>query len=131
MECARQCRMRRSALLSLLVSALGLGTFACASESSAPADEAAEEELVAGVTKLASKLQDPDSLTSFGDNVYFSTTYGYATQEFAQYNHDIWIKPKDGRAKRLYKNLYGATWGMVATKNGIYEINEGYASVWR
>jgi len=31
--------------------------------------------------------------------------------------------------KRLYKGLYGASWGNVATKNGIYEINEGYASV--
>ena len=86
---------------------------------------------ISGVTKLASKLQDPDSLTSFGDNVYFATTYGYATQEMAQYNHDIWVKAKDGRARRLYKGLYGATWDMAATKNGIYEINEGYASVVR
>lgn len=83
------------------------------------------------MTKLASKLQDPDSLTSHGDSIYFITTYGYATQEFAQYNHDIWVKTGSGRAKRLYKGLYGAGWGLLATKNGIYEINEGYASLMR
>jgi hypothetical protein len=132
--------MRRTVVMSLLVSVFALGTFACGTESpgstddpanAPPADEQAEEELVAGVTKLASKLQDPDSLTSYGENVYFSTTYGFATQEYAEYEHDIWIKPKDGRAKRLYKTLHGGTWAMAATKNGLYEINEAYASVMR
>ena len=129
--------MRRTFVLGLLFSLVAVSTVACSSESTAPVDDAApaddqaEEEIVTGLTRLASKLQDPDALTSFGDNVYFATTYGYATQEFAQYNHDIWIKGPAGRAKRLYKGLYGATWGMAATKNGIYEINEGYASVMR
>jgi len=130
--------MRSTIVLGLLLSLVAASTVACSSgegkpsaEDSAPADDQAEEEVVSGVTKLASKLQDPDSLTSFGDNVYFATTYGYATQEFAQYNHDIWVKSKDGRAKRLYKGLYGAGWDLAATKNGIYEINEGVASVVR
>jgi hypothetical protein len=130
--------MRSTLVIGLLLS-LVTSTVACsgsdagspAAEDAAPADDQAEEEVVSGVTKLASKLQDPDSLTAVGDNVYFSTTYGYATQQEAQYNHDIWVKAKDGRAKRLYKGLYGATWDMAATKNGIYEINEGYASVVR
>jgi hypothetical protein len=131
--------MRSTLVVGLLLSFVAASTVACSSsdsssagvDSAAPADDQAEEEVISGVTKLASKLQDPDSLTAFGDNVYFATTYGYATQEEAQYNHDIWVKSKDGRAKRLYKGLYGATWGMAATKNGIYEINEGYASVVR
>lgn len=132
--------MRRSLVLGLFFSLVAASTMACGAESSSsdpgldnapPADEQQEEEVVSGVTKLASKLQDPDSLTTFGDSIYFATTYGYATQQFAQYNHDIWVKTGSGRAKRLYKELYGATWGMVATKNGIYEINEGYASVMR
>lgn len=131
--------MRRSIVLGLLVSLVAASAMACSSEAredpgiddAPPADEQQEEEVVAGVTKLASKLQDPSHLTSFGDSIFFTTTYGYATQQFAQYNHDIWVKTGSGRAKRLYKELYGATWGMVATKNGIYEINEGYASVMR
>ncbi len=130
--------MRRSIVLSLLFCVVAAGTMACSNDASdpgidnsPPADDQSEEEIVTGVTKLATKLQDPDSLTSFGESVYFATTYGYATQQEAQYNHDIWVKKGNDRAKRLYKGLYGATWGMVATKNGIYEINEGYASVMR
>lgn len=131
--------MRSTLVLGFLLSLVAASTVACSSsessprneDASAPADDQQEEEVVSGVTKLASKLQDPDSLTAFGDNVYFATTYGYATQEEAQYNHDIWVKSKDGRAKRLYKGLYGAVWDLAATKNGIYEINEGYASVVR
>lgn len=131
--------MRRSIVLGLFSCLALASTMACSTESSSdpgidnapPADEQAEEEVVSGVTKLASKLQDPDSLSSFGDSIYFATTYGYATQQFAQYNHDIWVKTGSGRAKRLYKGLYGASWAQVATKNGIYEINEGYASVMR
>jgi hypothetical protein len=130
--------MRRSLLPGLLFLALSAGTYGCSdadpaapAASDAPADDQQEEELVAGVTRLASKLEDPRYLTTQGENVYFATTYGFATQEMAEYHHDVWVKSKDGRAKRLYKNLYGATWGMVATKNGLYEINEGYASVWR
>jgi len=131
--------MRSTLVLGLLLSLVAASTVACstsdsgspASEDAPPADDQAEEEVISGVTKLASKLQDPDSLTAVGDNVYFSTTYGYATQQEASYEHDIWVKSKDGRAKRLYKGLYGATWDMAATKNGIYEINEGYASVMR
>lgn len=131
--------LRRSILLTVLAAAVATGTFACGADSSSnaddpnapPPDDQAEEEVVSGLTKIGSKLQDPDSLASFGDNVYFTTTYGFATQEFAEYHHDIWVKSGSARAKRLYKNLYGATWGMTATKNGIYEINEGYASVMR
>lgn len=131
--------MRSALVVGLLLSLVAASTAACsnsdsgspASEDAAPADDQAEEEVISGVTKLASKLQDPDSLTAVGDNVYFSTTYGYATQQEASYEHDIWVKSKEGRAKRLYKGLYGATWDMAATKNGIYEINEGYASVMR
>jgi hypothetical protein len=130
--------MRNALVLGLLLS-LGSASVACssgdasgpASADAAPPDDQAEQEVVSGVTRLATKLQDPDALTAFGDSVYFSTTYGYATQQEASYNHDIWVKSKDGRAKRLYKGLYGATWDMAATKNGIYEINEGYASVIR
>ena len=130
--------MRSTSLLGLLLSITLAGAVACSgkdaspsADDAAPADDQDEQEVVSGVTKLASKLQDPDSLTSFGDSLYFATTYGYATQQEAQYNHDIWVKTKDGKAKRLYKTLYGATWGMTATKNGIYEINEGYASIMR
>lgn len=126
--------MRRS-----IVIALFLSLAACASQSSSsapvvgaePADAQDEQDLTGGVTKLASKLQDPNGLTSQGQSVYFATTYGYATQEEAQYNHDIWVKTGSDRAKRLYKGLYGASWGMIATKNGLYEINEGYASIVR
>lgn len=131
--------MRRCAFLSVvLFSSLVWGAFGCADGSSAttsadaPADDQAEEQdLVSGATRLASKLQNPQHLTQQGDNVFFATNFGFATQEFAQFQHDIWIKPKDGRARRLYKDLFGATWAMVATKNGIYEINEGSASVVR
>ena len=127
----------RSTALGILLATLALGTFACSTTSSAPADDAPaddqaeEQDLVKGATRLASKLQDPKHLTQLGDDAYFATTYGFATQEEAEYHHDIWIKTKDGRAKRLYKNLWGATWAMVATRNGIYEINEGFASVVR
>jgi hypothetical protein len=129
----------RSLVLRLLLSACVASTAACSAsedgapsdENAAPADEQDEQEVQAGVTKLASKLQDPDSLTSNGDSIYFVTTYGYATQEFAQYNHDIWVKTGSGRAKRLYRELYGAAWGLLATKNGVYEINEGYSSLVR
>src|SRR5882672_8700109 len=82
-----------------------------------PPDNQDEQDLTNGVTRLASQLQDPGNLTTLGDNVYFTTTYGYATQEEAAYHHDIWVKAKDGKAKRLYKGLYGATWGLAATKN--------------
>lgn len=129
--------MRRSVLLGLFFSLVAASTMACSNESSSepgiddapPADEQAEEEVVAGVTKLATKLQDPDSLTTYGDSIYFATTYGFATQQFAEYEHDIWVKTGSNRAMRLYKGLRGATWAQVATKNGIYEINEAYASV--
>src|SRR5687768_14975623 len=117
-------------ILMLLLTACAADA-APASDDSAPADEQAEQEVQAGVTKLASKLQDPDSLTSHGDNIYFVTTYGYATQEFASYEHDIWVKAGTARAKRLYRGIYGAAWGLLATKNGIYEINEGVSSVVR
>lgn len=131
--------LRRSVLLTVLAAAFAAGTFACSTDASSaaddpnapPPDDQAEEEVVSGLTKFGSKLQDPDSLTSFGDNVYFTTTYGFATQEYAEYNHDIWVKAGSARAKRLYKTLRGATWAMTATKNGIYEINEAYASVMR
>jgi hypothetical protein len=129
----------RSWALLLLLSACVAGAAACStgddgapsSESDAPADEQDEQEVQAGVTKLASKLQDPDSLTSHGDNIYFVTTYGFVTQQFGSYEHDIWVKPGSARAKRLYKGIYGAAWGLLATKNGIYEINEGVSSVVR
>jgi hypothetical protein len=120
---------KRWLILMLLLSACAAST--PASDDSAPADEQDEQEVQAGVTKLASKLQDPDSLTSYGDNIYFVTTYGYATQEYAEYNHDIWVKPGSARSKRLYRGLAGAGWALLATKNGIYEINERYASVFR
>ena len=130
--------LHRSLLLGLFFSITALGLTGCAkddgaasADDSAPADEQDEQEVQSGVTKLASKLQDPDSLTSYGDSIYFVTTYGYATQEEAQYNHDIWVKTGSGRAKRLYKGLYGAAWGLAATKNGVYGINEGYSSLVR
>lgn len=127
----------RSFLALGLSAVLTLGAYGCASPpseapaSDAPADEQAEEEVTSGVTKFASKLQDPDSLTSLGDSIYFATTYGFATQEYAEYEHDIWVKTGSARAKRLYKGLHGASWAMAATKNGLYEINEAYASVMR
>ena len=99
------------------------------SPASEPADAQDEQDLTGGVTQLASKLQDPRGLSTFGPSVFFTTTYGYATQAEASYNHDVWIKTGSARAKRLYKGLYGATSGMVATKNGLYEMNEGYASL--
>jgi hypothetical protein len=131
--------MHRSVAMSLFSLCLAVGSFACsgggspsAAADDAPADDQAEEQdLATGATRLASKLQSPDHLTVQGDNAYFATNYGFATQEEAEFHHDIWIKSKDGRAKRLYKNLWGASWAMVATKNGIYEINEGFASVVR
>ena len=122
----------------LLSTVLAAASMACSNATSTPDasnepadDQPEEQDLTTGATKLASRLQSPDGLTTLGDNVYWSTTYGYATQEEAQYNHDIWIKSGSGRAKRLYKGLYGASWGQVVTKNGVYEINEGYASVIR
>jgi hypothetical protein len=129
----------RSLVLLLLLSACVASTAACSAnesdapsdENAAPADEQEEQEVQAGVTKLASKLQDPDSLTSHGDNIYFVTTYGFVTQQFGSYEHDIWVKAGSARAKRLYRGIYGAAWGLLATKNGIYEINEGVSSVVR
>ena len=133
--------MRQTVLLSLLTAAISTVAFACSNSgdssppatpaSDAPDDNQQEQDLTDGVTRLASKLQDPNYLTTQGDNVYFATTYGFATQEEAEYHHDIWVKGKTGAAKRLYKNIYGASWAMIATKNGIYEINEGTASVER
>lgn len=129
----------RSLVLLLLLSACVASTAACgagedgasSSDESAPADGQEEQEVQAGVTKLASKLQDPDSLSSHGDNIYFVTTYGYVTQQFGSYEHDIWVKAGSARAKRLYRGIYGAAWALLATKNGIYEINEGVSSVKR
>src|SRR5688572_7814779 len=110
--------MRRSALLGLFSSLVAISAMACSNETSSdpgiddapPADEQQEQEVASGVTKLATKLQDPDSLTSYGDSIYFATTYGFATQQFAEYEHDIWVKTGSNRAKRLYKGLRGATW---------------------
>src|SRR5205085_2655955 len=74
----------------------------------------------------------PDDLVVSGDKLYFATTWGFATQEEAEYHHDIWVKPlTSARAKKLYKGLYGGSWGLVATKKYLYELNEGFASVER
>ena len=120
--------LSRSVLLA--VSLVSLAAAACGGSTDDGAS-AADQALTNGAQTLASSLTDPGSLTAQGDNVFFTTTYGFATQEEAEYHHDIWVKNGSARAKRLYKNLYGATWGMTATKNGLYEINEGYASLVR
>lgn len=121
--------LSRSVLLA--VSLVSLAAAACGGSADDGGASGADQALTNGAQTLASSLTDPGSLTAQGDNVFFTTTYGFATQEEAEYHHDIWVKNGTARAKRLYKNLYGATWGLQATKNGLYEINEGYASLVR
>ncbi len=120
-------------ILAPLLASLLVGCAGSASSdatSSEPPDEQDEQDVV-GATRLASGLQDPTDLAVRGDTLYFATNWGFATQQEAEYHHDVWVKPTSGKAKRLYKGLYGGSWKVVPTKNGIYEINEGYASVMR
>ncbi len=105
---------------------LASAVLACSREAAPDEDGSALEN---GVIRIADTEASPDNLSVLGDSLYFTTTYGYATQEYAEYNHDIWVKGPTGRAKRLYKNVYGASWGQVATSRGIYELNEGFASL--
>lgn len=121
-------RLIALALASLLAACAGAGS--SESAPNGPPDEQDEQDVV-GATRLASGLQDPTDLAMRGDALYFATNWGFATQQEAEYHHDVWVKAASGKAKRLYKGLYGGSWKVVPTKNGIYEINEGYASVMR
>jgi len=117
-----------SAVSTLACSSIAGGT----ASGLAPTDEEVEQneqEVATGLTRVASNLGTPESLTSYRDGVYFVTTNGPVTAPPAERTHDIWVKNGSSRARRLYRDLPGPSRGVAVTSYGLLEIDEAYVAV--